>query len=107
MAQDEVIRIPHPEVLSPEQRIEELQIQLEELRSGKPNSNMLMELIQNPQAIRQKFNLDERQTKNVKALLVGSGAAASVKWLGDSIGDELAAAGGALLSAYIARKIFG
>jgi hypothetical protein len=104
---DEVIRIDNPEVLSPEQRITELQTQLEELRGGKFNSNTLVELIKNPQAIRQKFNLDDRQTRNVKALLVAGGAGASVKYLGDSIGDELAAVGGALLSAYIARKIFG
>jgi hypothetical protein len=64
-------------------------------------------LANNPGAIKNKLNLTDEQTTNVKALVVGSGTAASVKWLSGAIGDELSAVLGAAASAYLAHKVFG
>lgn len=64
-------------------------------------------LASNPGAIKNKLNLSDEQLVNVKALVVGSGTATSVKFLSNSLGTELSAILGAAASAYIAHKVFG
>lgn len=70
-------------------------------------SKVVKLLATNPGALKNKLNLTDEQSVNVKALVVGSGTAASVKWLSGAIGDELSAVLGAAASAYLAHKMFG
>ena len=104
MGYDDIIQV-QGEVISPSQRIAELEDEISHLRGG--GGGTLAKLLENPSQLRGLFALDVKQSENVKALLVGGGTGASVKFFGKHIGDELAAVTGALLSAYIAKKMFG
>ena len=70
-------------------------------------SAILQKLAQNPSAIKSILSLSEEQAVNVRALLAGGGAALGSKYLGNAIGDELAAAIGAIGGAYLAKHIIG
>ena len=64
-------------------------------------------LMSNPKALMSMLNLDDKQAENVAAIFAGAGGAAGYKWLRKYVGDELAAAAGAGLAAYIAKKFIG
>ena len=95
------------EVLTPEQRIQELQQEIEELRGYGGGSAALTKVLGNPGALQGLLNLSPEQVQNVKALLVGAGTGAIVKYFGKHVGDELAAIAGAAITAYLAKKVIG
>lgn len=94
------------EVLTREQRMEELQKELQELQGGQSGGS-LENLFQNPSKLKAMFAVNDSQAGNLKSLIAGGGTALSVKYLGKSIGDVPAALIGAGLSAFLAGKIFG
>ena len=105
----DTIRIDNPEVLTREDRIQELEEELSRLRENPrtSRSTALLRLLEKPEQIRDSFNLNEEQAVNVRAIITGAGTGLSVKYLSKSIGTELSGVLGALLSAYISRKVFG
>ena len=70
-------------------------------------TNLISTISKNPGILKDKFGLNDDQAQNVEAILVGSGTAASVKYLGKHFGDEISAIIGAGVSAYVAKKMFG
>ena len=78
--------------------------EIEQYRQTKPEISNLMS---NPKALMSLLNLDDKQAENVAAIFAGAGGAAGYKWLRKYVGDELAAAAGAGLAAYIAKKFIG
>lgn len=69
------------------------------------HGNPLAAIIENPTALKQLLNVTDQQSKNIRALLAGAGAAAGSKYLGDQLGEELSAALGAFAAAWIGKKI--
>jgi len=93
------------EILSKEERIQELQDELKLLSNGSPEvTNALASLFKNPSQLQKMFNLNETQVRNVKSAVSGMGSAAANKYLGKLFGDELASAAGGFIAAYIARR---
>ena len=93
------------EIVTPEQRIRELEAENDALRGGSHHD--LIKLFENPSQLQKVFNLNEEQVVNVKALVSGAGSAAAVKYLSKHFGSELSAALGGFVSAYLSRKLFG
>jgi len=77
--------------------------EIEQYQQPQPTS--ISSLMSNPKALMGMLNLDDSQAENVSAILAGAGGAAGYKWLRKYIGDELAAAAGAGLAAYITKKL--
>ena len=92
-------------VVSPQERIRELEQELQAMK-GKGGSG-LEGLLANPEKIQSLFAINERQAENLRALLIGGGTGMGVKYLGKSIGDLPAALAGAALSTMLAKKLFG
>lgn len=65
----------------------------------------LTTMLDNPERLMQVFNLDQKQVKNVRAILVAAGSGAAHKYLATLIGGPLAGAVGGFLSGLIADKI--
>ena len=82
-------------------------IQESEYQDGNNPVNAIAKLLENPAQLRGMLNLTPQQSQNMKALSVGIGAAAAVKYGGRYIGDVPAAAVGSILAALIAKKVFG
>jgi len=68
-------------------------------------SSAILQLAQNPGALRDLFQLNDQQASNVQALLTGSGAALAVKLFSKHLGVELSGAIGGLLGGHISRRI--
>ena len=100
-------RVLEGEVVTPEQRIRELQAELAQERGYSQHENALANLISNPGAVSQMFNLNIEQSKNVKSLITGGAAALSHKYLSQMFGDELAGAIGGFLGGYISKRLVG
>ena len=95
------------EILTKEERIQELQDELKLLEGNSPElSTTIAKLFKNPSQLQRMFNLDERQVRNVKSVASGFGSGMANKYLGKAFGDELASAMGGFIAAYIARRVF-
>ena len=109
MSQDYIdgeYKVLQGDVITPQQRISELEQEINSLKGG-VNTGALANFIENPSALKGLFAVSDAQSQNIKSLIAGVGTGASVKYLGKTFGDELAAVMGAFASAYIAKKIFG
>lgn len=91
------------EIVTPQQRIAELENEVRSLGGRQALSN----LIQNPGALSGLLKLSPEQAVNVKAIIAGAGAAASHKYLSKHIGDEFSAIMGAAVAVYLAKRVFG
>jgi len=89
--------------ISPEERIADLESQLGQGAS----KGDIRSLLSNPGSLQGMFKLSPGQAENVRALVVGAGTAASMKYLSKHIGDELAAIAGAAVTAYAMKKLLG
>lgn len=67
----------------------------------------IMKILQNPSALGQAFSLTDEQLVNVKALISGMGTAAGVRYLSNMFGSEISAGIGGIVSAMVAKKMFG
>ena len=67
----------------------------------------IAQIIQNPGQLANILNLNEKQATNVVSVLAAGGAGLSHKFLSEHIGDELAAAVGGFLGAYIGKRLIG
>ena len=104
---DEIIRV-EGEVVTPQDRIMQLQEEVSFLRGGgspEDLSRSLSTILGNPGALKQMFGLTDVQAKNVRAFISGGGSGLALKYLGDLLGEELAAGFGGFLSAYLAKRI--
>lgn len=63
--------------------------------------------LSNPQQLMNILNINEKQAKNVKSILVASGTGAAHRYLSELIGGPLAGAVGGFLSGIIADKLTG
>ena len=102
---EECIRIDNPTVLTPEERIRELQDEVADLRGWKKNPAALEKLVANPEALKGLLGLTSAQAENVAAILTGGGAALSRKYLTQALGPALAGAIGGLLGGVISSKL--
>lgn len=94
------------EIVTGSERIAQLEDELERYKAGGEPSKMLMEIVKNPGKLQQQFNLTEKQATNVVALITGSGAALSSKYLSQALGNEIAGAIGGFLAGHVAKKLF-
>lgn len=100
------------EVVSREERIRELQTELNELYNKGDKSldgyrgGALEGILGNPNKMKELFSVNDRQAQNIKSIMVGTGTAAAVKYLGDKIGTKPAAILGALGMAIVTDKMF-
>ena len=103
---EEIIHV-EGEVVTPQDRIKQLQDEVNFLRGGSSEdlSKSLSTILGNPGALKQMFGLSDVQAKNVRAIISGSGSGLALKYLGDLLGEELAAGLGGFLSAYLAKRI--
>ena len=75
-------------------------------KMGQSNSQLL-DIIQNPNALAERFNLSQEQAGNVKSLITGASAGLAHKYLSGLFGDEIAGAIGGYLGGYISRRLIG
>ena len=68
--------------------------------------SQILEILQNPTQLASMLNLTEKQASNIVSIMAGGGAGLSHKFLSEHIGDELAAAVGGFIGAYIGKRIF-
>lgn len=64
----------------------------------------LVQMLQNPENLIREWSLDERQARNLRSLLIGSGTGAAHKYLSKYIGDVPASLIGSILSSLVAKK---
>ena len=69
------------------------------------SANPLSAIIENPAALKSLLGISEEQSRNIRALIAGAGAAAGSKYLGEQLGEELSAAIGAFAAAWLGKKI--
>ena len=98
-SKEDIIRVASSDVLTNEE--------LAEYTGEDDTIKAIRVIARNPQKVAKLFSLNPEQTRNVKSIIGASGAGASIKYLGEALGDELAGAVGGFLSGYIARKLFG
>jgi len=67
----------------------------------------LMNLLSNPKSLVSSFNLTEKQSENVAAIITGGAAGLGRKYLSNYIGPELAGAVSGFLGAVISKKVVG
>lgn len=72
-----------------------------------PRDDMLTKIISNPQGLMRSLELDEKQAKNVAAVITGGAAGLGRKYLSDFMGPELAGAVSGFLGGYISKKLVG
>jgi len=94
-------------VVTPEERIAELESEIYNMRGGGGLSPSVVKLLANPSQIKGLLQLNDEQATNIKAIISGAGAAFFNKHFGKSIGDEFSAAAGGFLAAWISKKILG
>ena len=94
------------EVITPSQRIAELENEIGRLQGG-VNTGALANIIQNPSALRSLFTVDERQALNVASLITGGASGLGRKYLTNLVGPELAGAIGGFVGGYVSRKLMG
>ena len=97
------------EVISDQEYITELKNEIARLQGTNDwsSSTALANLIKNPSALTQQFNLSPSQARNVASLITGGGAGLARKYLTDFVGAEMAGAIGGFLGAYVSRKLVG
>ena len=64
----------------------------------------LASLMQNPESFIGALSLTSEQAKNVRSIVVGSGAGIGHRLLADIVGDELAGAAGGFVAGYLIKK---
>ena len=69
------------------------------------NDDIIVRLLSNPKELAKSFGMTEKQTENVRSLIIGAGAGGGHKYLNKYFGDEVAAMIGAALSAHLVRRI--
>lgn len=107
MTNDRIDRVYEGEVITPEQRIRELEAELDQERGYSQQENAIANIIRNPAGLSKMFNLNVEQSKNVKSLITGGSAALSHKYLSQMFGDEIAGAIGGFLGGYISKRLIG
>lgn len=97
------------EVSTREERIQELEKEILSLKGGGSgmSSKALMQMLENPRALGDKFGLNEQQAVNVSSIITGVGAGMGRKYLTKMIGAELSGAVGGFLGALVSKKLFG
>ena len=78
-----------------------------DIGAEQPSSTDIAELIQNPNQLANLLNLTEKQAANIRSLAVGAGTSGIHRLLSQHLGDEVAGALGGLISAHLAKKLFG
>ncbi len=109
-SEPEVIRISGSDVINRDDRIQQLEDEIRHLKGiSTEDKNSVLGIIGNPniKEFAAKLSLDERQARNVKALITGGVSAASSKYLSSIFGEEIAGAIGGGLGGYLARRILG
>jgi hypothetical protein len=76
----------------------------EEIVNVEPQSDNVINIIQNPSKLADMLGLSERQAENVSAIITGGVAGASSKFLSKYIGEELAGAIGGFLGGYVSKR---
>ena len=94
------------EMISPQQRISELEQEINQLKGG-VNSGALANILENPSALKTMFTVDEKQALNVASLITGGASGLGRKYLTNLVGPELAGAIGGFLGGYVSRKLMG
>jgi len=94
------------DVITPQQRISELEQEINSLKGG-VNTGALANILENPSALKTLFTLDEKQALNVASLITGSTSGLGRKYLTNLVGPELAGAIGGWLGGYISKRVMG
>jgi hypothetical protein len=65
----------------------------------------IINIIRNPQALAESFNLTEKQAANLRSLIIGGGTGSIHRLLSEHFGDDVSAVLGALASSWVSKKI--
>ena len=105
---DEIIQV-EGEVITPQDRIKQLQEEVNFLRGGSSEdlSKSLSTILSNPGALKQMFGLSDAQSENIASLMTGGAAGLSRKYLTQMLGPEIAGAVGGFLGGYLSKKMMG
>jgi len=91
-----------PEVISSSERIDQLEQEIKRLSGG--GGTDLVKIFQNPENIISELSLNEKQARNLRSFVTGTGTGLIQRYLSVHIGDVPAAIAGAAVSSWIAKK---
>lgn len=74
-------------------------------RLSPASTDVIYQLVSNPKKLIGSLGLTPQQAENITSIISGAGAGAAHKYLARHIGDELAAAAGGFLAAYLAKRV--
>jgi len=102
------------QVLTREERIQQLQTELASLSQGGSGQaapagleGLLAAIAANPQAVMNKLQMDEIRQRQFKGVVAGLGSGLAVRYFGKYIGDQWAGALGGLFGGYAGKKLLG
>lgn len=94
-----------PKIVTPSDRIRELEQENEALKGTTKKNMGLMEIFQNPDGIMRSLEINEAQARNLRSTIATGVYFASHRFLGKLVGDVVAGAIGGIGGALLARKL--